>query len=133
MITAAKLKTRTAKDLAAMAKKKKVPGWHAMRKDELIQSLVKQARSQARKAAKKEDVALGWLVNIATSALEQADTRGWIFLPGQIFMLKAHVEPGPQILTMRFKNRSGEIVDEKTLDLDVGENGVEFVSVRSFR
>ncbi len=53
MITAAKLKTHTVKDLAAMAKKKKVPGWHAMRKDELIQSLVKQARSQARKAAKK--------------------------------------------------------------------------------
>ena len=36
-----------------MAKKKKVPGWHAMRKDELIQSLVKQARAQVRKAARK--------------------------------------------------------------------------------
>ncbi len=43
MITAAKLKTRTVKDLAAMAKKKKVPGWHSMRKDELIKALVKLA------------------------------------------------------------------------------------------
>ena len=35
-MTVAKLKTRTMKDLAAMARKKKVAGWHAMRKDELI-------------------------------------------------------------------------------------------------
>lgn len=96
----------------------------------IARALVKEA---VRKAAKKEDEALGWLVNIATSALEQADTRGWVFLPGQIFMLKAHLEPGPQVLTMRFLDRNKDIVDEKTLDLNMGENGVEFVSVRSFR
>ena len=36
MITAAKLRIRTVKDLAAMAKKKSVLGWHSMRKDELV-------------------------------------------------------------------------------------------------
>lgn len=52
MTTAEKLKTRTVKDLAAMAKRKKVPGWHSMRKGELIKALVKQARVQAGKRGK---------------------------------------------------------------------------------
>ena len=55
MITAARLKTRTVKDLAAMAKRKRVPGWHSMRKDELIKALVKLAKSQRATAAPKSD------------------------------------------------------------------------------
>jgi hypothetical protein len=39
------LKLCTAKDLATMAKKKNIPGWHAMRKEELIKALVKLSRS----------------------------------------------------------------------------------------
>lgn len=41
------LKLRTAKDLATLAKKKNIPGWHAMRKEELIKALVKLSRSAA--------------------------------------------------------------------------------------
>ena len=37
------------KHLAAMARKKRVPGWHAMRKDELVQALLKLARLEAAK------------------------------------------------------------------------------------
>lgn len=53
MITTAKLRSRTAKDLAAMAKRKGVKGWHAMRKEELIKALMRHARSDAAKAARK--------------------------------------------------------------------------------
>ena len=42
MTTAAKLRTRTVRDLAAMARKKKVAGWHTMRKEELVDALVKE-------------------------------------------------------------------------------------------
>jgi hypothetical protein len=55
--TAAKLKTRTVKDLAAMAKKKKVAGWHLMRKDQLVHALLKElarASGKPNGAAKKE-------------------------------------------------------------------------------
>ncbi len=52
MITAARLKTRTVKDLAAMARRKRVPGWHSMRKDELIKALVRAARREAAKRAR---------------------------------------------------------------------------------
>ena len=44
-MTPADLKTRTVRDLANLAKKQKVPGWHAMRKDELVKALLKQVRS----------------------------------------------------------------------------------------
>ena len=48
MITAATLKARTAKDLASMAKRKRVPGWHSMRKEELIKALLNKARAEGR-------------------------------------------------------------------------------------
>ena len=50
MINALDLKSRTAKDLANLARKKKILGWHAMRKEELVQALTKLARQEARKA-----------------------------------------------------------------------------------
>lgn len=43
-MTAASLKEKPVRDLARLAKRHGVPGWHAMRKDELIQALVRKAR-----------------------------------------------------------------------------------------
>lgn len=51
MINTASLKTRTVKELTEMARKRKVLGWHEMRKDELVQAL----RRQAKKAAAKRN------------------------------------------------------------------------------
>ena len=44
MINAANLKSRTVKELAELARKQKVLGWHDMRKDELVQALRRQAK-----------------------------------------------------------------------------------------
>lgn len=44
-MTAASLKEKPVRDLARLAKRHGVPGWHAMRKDELIRALVRKARS----------------------------------------------------------------------------------------
>jgi hypothetical protein len=49
VITAAKLRSHTVKDLAASAKKKGIPGWHAMRKEDLVRALVGKARSDEAK------------------------------------------------------------------------------------
>ena len=53
MITTTKLKMRTVKDLAEMARKKGVSGWHSMRKDQLIKALLKQAKSDGPSVAKR--------------------------------------------------------------------------------
>lgn len=45
-MTIAELKNRTVRDLASMAKRKKVPGWHSMKKKELVDALLQQARSE---------------------------------------------------------------------------------------
>jgi len=50
LINAANLKTRTTKDLAVMAKRQGISGWSAMKKDELVKALAKQA--VAKQAAK---------------------------------------------------------------------------------
>ncbi|MBN2024246.1 MAG: DUF4912 domain-containing protein [Pirellulales bacterium] len=50
MITAANLRTRTVKDLAAMAKRQGVAGWHSMRKEQLIKALLKCVKDGARRA-----------------------------------------------------------------------------------
>jgi hypothetical protein len=44
---------RTAKDLAEMARKKGVSGWHSMRKDQLIRALLKHAKSDGPSLAKR--------------------------------------------------------------------------------
>ncbi|PQO29252.1 DUF4912 domain-containing protein [Blastopirellula marina] len=52
-MTAASLKEYTAKDLAQMAKRRGVTGWHAMRKDELVKALIKAAKSSGTAAKSK--------------------------------------------------------------------------------
>ena len=46
-MTAATLRSHTAKDLAQMARQNGIPGWHALRKEELITELAKLARKNA--------------------------------------------------------------------------------------
>jgi hypothetical protein len=46
-MTAATLRSYTAKDLAKMARERGVAGWHSMRKEELIRALIRKARRRA--------------------------------------------------------------------------------------
>lgn len=48
-MTASTLRSYTCKDLAQMARSEGVPGWHAMRKDELVSALVRTARRKRSK------------------------------------------------------------------------------------
>ncbi len=57
VVTSASLSSHSAKDLAEMARKRGVSGWHSMRKDQLVRALVRLAQAKAkptvRSAAKK--------------------------------------------------------------------------------
>jgi hypothetical protein len=56
VITAAELTLHTVKDLAEMAKKKKIPGWRSMRKQQLIEALLNAAKKEARQRKNKQKV-----------------------------------------------------------------------------
>lgn len=52
-MTAASLKDKPVRDLARLAKRQGVQGWHAMRKDELIRALVSKARAAKQGAGQR--------------------------------------------------------------------------------
>jgi uncharacterized protein len=55
-MTAAELNNRTVRDLATMAKKKKVPGWHSMKKDELVKALLRQLPAEQGRRARHNHI-----------------------------------------------------------------------------
>lgn len=64
-MTASSLRTQSCKDLAQMARSMGLPGWHSMRKDELVQALVSHAKQKAKKGSNG---------HAATSVLEREST-----------------------------------------------------------
>ncbi len=76
MTTAAKLRSYTVKDLAGMAKKKRVPGWHAMRKEELIQALLVAARRSNHGKKSSKSAARSKSTNGSPSAKSAPATNG---------------------------------------------------------
>ncbi len=72
MTNATDLKTRTVKELADMARKKKVLGWHEMRKDDLVRALVRKARQTE---AKRRTVGANGAAS-ANTATNGAATNG---------------------------------------------------------
>lgn len=56
MITAATLREYRSKELAQMAKEKGVPGWHGMKKEQLVRALVRVAKREAPKSRKSRPV-----------------------------------------------------------------------------
>lgn len=91
------------------------------------------AKEAARKKAKEKSEGLGWLVNAVNVATEQADTRGWVFLPGRIHMLKCRLEPGTGPVLARFLDREGVVVEEWEMSLLIEPGETRFISLRCFR
>lgn len=54
-MTAATLRSYTAKDLAQMARERGVAGWHSMRKEDLVRALIRKAKRRASEDAKRHD------------------------------------------------------------------------------
>ena len=124
------IEAEPALDLAAIATadfQRRLPG---ILLKTVARVLVKEA---ARKEAKEQDETLGWIVNVINVATEHADTRGWILLPGQFFMLKTRLEPGTQLLTARFLSADGTVLDEWQRSVEVAPGQTSFAAFRSFK
>jgi len=75
-MTPAALRNHTCKDLAQMAKKQGIPGWHSMRKDELVQALLKSERNRKRKSRRSSGRAGGSARRNGASAKKKSASNG---------------------------------------------------------
>ncbi len=91
------------------------------------------AKEWTRKKAKKKDAVFGWIVNSINVLTEQADTRGWIFLPGRIDVLKARIPEGQHTMAIRFLDDAGVAVEEGSLEVTIEKGRTTFASIRSFQ
>lgn len=78
MSSAADLKTRTVKELVELARKRKVLGWHEMRKDELVRALIRQAKKAAKRngASAKNGHSKNAAANSAKAGLSNGHSNG---------------------------------------------------------
>ncbi|HEV7223263.1 MAG TPA: DUF4912 domain-containing protein [Pirellulales bacterium] len=77
-MTADSLNSHTMKDLVQMAKRRGVHGWHSMRKDQLVQALVRAAKGAAAKSKLKQKAAASRRSIVAgpASSRHKAKVRG---------------------------------------------------------
>ena len=75
MITAASLKNQKSKELAQLAKKKGVPGWHSMRKEQLIKALLKVARDKEKQKSRGTSTATGKRTANKAKAKSSSESR----------------------------------------------------------
>jgi hypothetical protein len=84
--------------------------------------------------AEDKNEVLGWLANLFGTATEAADTRGWLALPGEIWVGRITLPPGTHDLLLEFIDARGRVVEEHpfpTLHLRLGEPA--FLSHRCFQ
>lgn len=96
----------------------------------VARALVKEL---ARTQAKKEDKALGALVNIFNVVTERADTRSCLFLPNGIWMVQMELPPGDHQFEVLVRGENGAEVDRLPVSITVPKRGIAFERVRSFR
>jgi hypothetical protein len=79
------------------------------------------ARSVARAVAKyqitkeigRKDDALGLLSNIINMVTERADTRSWLTLPKNIYLVRAALEPGVYDINLEYLSTYGTLLESK--------------------
>ncbi len=86
-------------------------------------------KHEATEAARKQDDALGFIVNMAGVLSERADTRAWTTLPGRILLARMPLEPGSHVIRVELKDRSGKAVAEREYAFDLGEGDKHFISL----
>ena len=89
---------------------------------------------KATKAAKKEwGLLAGTLVDVATSAAEQADLRGWLSLPRAINMVIVYVEPGRHTVSLgRPVAMAGGGPSARSVEIDAPGGTTHFIRFRVY-
>jgi len=113
VITASQLKTHTARELAVMAKRRGIPGWHAMRKEELVKALLKLAVKTARPEPGSKSHAGG---NHRSAAVSRAKN-------GTAVQERQGAKARPSRVERRLNQLRAELAQSKDLAFHEGANG----------
>ena len=86
------------------------------------------------KKAEDKSEWLGALFNLFGTAVEAADTRSWLSLPGAIAMARLEVPAGTNDLVLEFLDGRGKPVETRTFSqIEVAAGQTVFLNARSFR
>ena len=84
--------------------------------------------------AEDRNKVMGWLVNLFGTSTEAADTRGWLSLPGEIWVGRIILPPGTHDLLVEFLDARGRVVEEHLFSaLQLLPDEPAFLSYRCFR
>lgn len=88
-------------------------------------------KSKAVRETRKNDEALGFIVNVAGVVTERADTRSWSTLPSQIDVARLMLPPGHYDLAVELLDRNGDIVQRKAYNaVEIRAGKKHFISLR---
>jgi hypothetical protein len=95
------------------------------------------ARSAARVVAKyqitremsRKDDALGLLTNIFNMVTERADTRSWLTLPKDIYLVRMALEPGVYDINLEYVSNYGAILENKLVkNINISAGDTRYLS-----
>jgi hypothetical protein len=76
--------------------------------------------------------AVGAMLNLAALVTEQADLRGWLGLPREVYFTRLRLPRGRHEIPIRLRGRSGHLVAHETLSVDVAAGETAFAAYRFF-
>ena len=79
---------------------------------------------QITKEVGRKDDALGLLTNILAMVTERADTRSWLTLPKNIYLLRMALEPGVYDINLEYLSNAGSVLENKpvkNINITAGE------------
>ncbi len=97
----------------------------------LVRALLKYLVT--REVDKKSEV-LGLLANLVNIITEKADTRSWVTLPNQIFMVRMSLPEGTHTVGLSFLNGNGGIgLRERLGDVEISSNRITLLNYRTYK
>ncbi len=112
MVAGQRVRTELMEDISGIALRTLQENMPAITARALARAVVKYKMS--RQAGENNGLA-GLLMNIAGVVSEQADTRSWLTLPGEIQMARVTLPPGDYTVSLELIGRDGQVTHNRQL------------------
>ncbi|WP_322567147.1 hypothetical protein [Thiohalophilus sp.] len=126
VVAGQRTRTEPMEDISAIALRTLQENMSAITARALARAVVKYKMS--RQAGENDGLA-GLLMNIAGVVSEQADTRSWLTLPGEIQMARVTLPPGDYNVSLELIGMSGQVTHSRQLGrVNLSPGGKQYLS-----